>query len=575
MKYTDEDLKRGLQQVIDKLGRPPTAEEYDQHRDDGDASAQTIRRRLGYPDTIRSLGYQPKYEQHIPNEQLKRSLQQVIDKLGRPPTTEEYSQHRNDRDATWETISERFGGFPDAIRSLGYNPHTRYSDEELKQSLQRVIAKLNRPPLEAEYNQHRDDRDAGSDTIRNRFGGFPDAIRLLGYQPQSHYTREELTQSLQRVIDKLGRPPDGAEYNQHRDDREGGVGAFANEFGGFPDAVRSLGYQPKDGKYTDEELKDDLQRVIDKLGRSPTTREYNQHGKATAPTIGRRLGGFPDAVRSLGYQPQKEYLSQEAKLKDFRRVVEQTTAPPSPCDRYMESDDSRLGISTLHTNFGSKWRAAVRAGIAPYRAPPLTPLQYKSFVHYALDSKPLQSFYGQLMAFTGLSTRLLSDFDFSWIDRLESSRRTTLITVPADQLNGSDDWVITVPETWTDPVTGTTKQTTINELLKFLRSKKSIIYQSGITDIAHQCAENVGVDPDNIRMRLRATSAVHLAKREIPTWKIKHQIGSEKTGWARSVEDYYLYNYQFHGITHPDYEPSGVYLDPDSGDVKRVDSKAN
>ena len=569
--YTDEELIEDLQRVIDKLGRAPTTAEYNQH---GIASAATVDRRFeSWSDALRSLGYEP--QGTYTDEELKDDLQRVIDKLGRTPTVEEYNHHGI---ASYKTIDKRFESWADALGSLGYETHgpTEYTDEELIEDLQRVIDELGRAPTTAEYNQH---GIASARTIDNHLG-WVDALRSLGYETQgaTPYTDEELIEDLQRVIDELGRPPTTEEYDQYGVASDTTIKA---RFEGFNPVIKSLGYQPH-GTFTDEEIKQGLQRIIDKLGRPPTAREYDQYShdeEACAWTIANRLGGYNATIRSLGYEPNQEFdVSQEAYLKDLRRIVEQTTGPQAPCVRYKEFDDSKFHIETIHDKFENRWKAIVRAGITPYHTRPLTPAQYKSFIHNTLDSKPLESFYGQLMAFTGLTTSLLSKLNFDWISRLES-RRNTLITVPADQLRGNtgDDWVVTVPEKWTDPVTGTTKQTTINELLMFLRSHRELMYRSAwlMYDRSRQFAEETDIATRDVRLRLRATSTVHLAKREIPTWKIKHQIGAEKTGWRRSVEDYYLYIYQFHGITHPDYEPSGVYLDPDSGDVKRVDSEAN
>ena len=99
------------------------------------------------------------------------------------------------------------------------------------------------------------------------------------------YSDEELIEDLQRVIDELGRAPTAREYNEH------GVASASTvdrRFESWADALRSLGYEPQ-GTYTDEELKDDLQRVIDKLGRAPTVEEYNQHGIASHKTIDKRF----------------------------------------------------------------------------------------------------------------------------------------------------------------------------------------------------------------------------------------------------------------------------------------------
>jgi hypothetical protein len=290
------------------------------------------------------------------------------------------------------------------------------------------------------------------------------------------------------------------------------------------------------------------------------------------------MGGFSDAIRAAGYMPQGKFdIPQKRVLLDLRNVADRLPDSANVAQKYIDSEVGEYSIGPVADEFGI-WAGLVRAGIRPSRNVPLTPMTYKMFVYHTIDCDPREALYGQLMAFSGIPVKILEEFNLDWVSRLNSDSRETLVTVPSRHLTTDKDWVITVPETWTNPITGTTKQTSINELLKLFQSVgASDFYHSEVSfqEIINQITKKSEIECNIERRELRASIAVHLARREIPTWKIQHQVGAEKTNWERSVEDYYLYLYQFEDFTHPDYQPSGVYLDPSTGDVTTVNSEVN
>lgn len=442
----------------------------------------------------------------------------------------------------------------------------KYTEKELKEDIKQIAEDIGHPPTCSEYDKH---GTASLSTLRRRFGSYTNAIKAAGYQPNRGYTDKELKEDIRRVTEKIGHPPTCSEYDKH-----GTVSAhtLSSRFGCFTDAIKSAGYQPTvtaDGvKHTKEDIKQDIRRVVNDLGKVPTRKEYNKHGDASRSAAARCFGTWNKAIRATGYQPYRESsISKEEILLDIRRCLEEESIKEPTVIDYMSSTNAKYGNGTIDSKFSSRWIAIVRAGIRPHRSLPLSPLQYKSFIQAAIDGSPRESLYGQLMAFTGLTQRLLTQFELGWVTRLESDARHTLITVPSEHLKTDDDWVITVPDSWTDPVADTTKQTTINGLLEFFNSM-DYLYESGMmfTHISELLSSNIDIERGNIKRRLRATNAIHLARRQIPAWRIEHQHGGEKTNCDRSVEDYLEYLYQFESFTHRDYQPVGTYLDPDTGE---------
>jgi hypothetical protein len=213
--------------------------------------------------------------------------------------------------------------------------------------------------------------------------------------------------------------------------------------------------------------------------------------------------------------------------------------------------------------FGGVWKATVRAGIQP----PISPLSesdYDSYIQTAINSDPCLSVYGLLRGFTGMPRRVLRHFNLDWISRVDSDIQPPLLAVPSECIPSNDDWVMVLPSHYT--IAGNQKPTHLKPLVRWIK-------HTNISPTSH--AQNIDrvikkADLDIRPPALRATVAAHLARQGASRGEIEMQVGATKTGWERSIEDYFLYLYQFEDYCHPDYEPSGTYLDPDSGDVAEI-----
>lgn len=55
--------------------------------------------------------------------------------------------------------------------------------------------------------------------------------------------------------------------------------------------------------YSDDELLEDLRRVADKVGESPTAQQYHERGKYAPSTFGHRFGSWNEAKVEAGLSP--------------------------------------------------------------------------------------------------------------------------------------------------------------------------------------------------------------------------------------------------------------------------------
>ncbi len=96
----------------------------------------------------------------------------------------------------------------------------RYTDQQLTGAVQVVAMRLGRSPTRNEYNAERG-RGPGGDIIAQRFGGWRDALRAAGYEPDPRslhkLTPEVCIQGLKFAARLLGRTPSVDDYSGHAD----------------------------------------------------------------------------------------------------------------------------------------------------------------------------------------------------------------------------------------------------------------------------------------------------------------------------------------------------------------------
>lgn len=116
--------------------------------------------------------------------------------------------------------------------------------------------------------------------------------------------KEDLIQDIQRVADKLSRTPTKREYNVYGEYSEGTI---RNRFGSWSDGVREAELEPNRQKhlpkFTKEELLEDIEKVAAALSKTPSQLEYEEHGEHSYTTAQARFGTWNEAVSQAGLEP--------------------------------------------------------------------------------------------------------------------------------------------------------------------------------------------------------------------------------------------------------------------------------
>lgn len=442
---------------------------------------------------------------------------------------------------------------------------TKKSDEELLEDLRRVEKKIGKSPTCEEYRTY---GNYSYTTYYRRFGGWNDAKAAAGLSQYAKtedfaITEKELLEDLRHVARKIGKSPTKKEYRLHGEYDPDTIG---NRFDGWNSAKDIIGlHRNKDFDITDEDLLKDLKRVAKKINRSPTVVEYRNEGDYSAHIFDSRFDGWNSAKDAAGLSRNTDHdYSNEDLLKHIRKEAVNTEI--SNLEEFFLGLDKQAGKH----RYGSYWKQIVRSGVKPTTHAPLSEEEYDSYIQTAINADhPSISLYGLLRAFTGMPSTVLEEFNLDWVSRIDSEFQPPLVRVPSKHISVDDDWELILPEHYTTG-SGDKKTTQIKSLLQWMDDTDSLQVSPAKGETFSPTIIINRADLNATSRNLRGTVAAHLARQGISRFKIDMQVGASKTNWKRSVEDYLLYLYQFEGYCHPDYEPSGTYLDPKTGKVTKI-----
>jgi hypothetical protein len=270
-----------------------------------------------------------------------RDLEAVARLVGRPPTAREYNERG---DYTSVLLAHECGSYEDALEAAGLPPadcpatpdendlslaelnrQLDYgeSTETLLRDLRRVAERVGHPPTVQEYDAN---GRFPPGSYCNRFASWFGALATAGFTPENRPAIEEpdlpdnptpeggnqvadgtLLADIRRVAEDLGHPPKSQEYAS--------LGKHAqstptHRFGSWAGAIERAGLDPFNrpgGKDLPDGIElshrpfiEDIQRVTDELGHSPTTVEYETHGVFPRSTVCSQFGSWDDALSSAG-----------------------------------------------------------------------------------------------------------------------------------------------------------------------------------------------------------------------------------------------------------------------------------
>jgi hypothetical protein len=253
---------------------------------------------------------------------------------------------------------------------------------------------------------------------------------------------------------------------------------------------------------------------------------------------------------------------------DLIAEIDRLANGESPPTQKEMNSVGEFSAPTYHQRFGSWWRAVVQAGCTPHERRPLTDHQFEQMVAAAHgQQQPRRELIALLHLFTGVPSRYLGAITAG---RVTNHASGTLVAIPGTETQSGDDWQFKLPAVWGDG-----KETSLPSLLTWYLSYHGQIdiTQKTSLRVVHRIARDADIDRPTVKMQfgpapdvtpedLRATGGVRMARKGAPARRIRRHLGISHTGWKADVDDFFLWNYIHEGITHNQYDPPDIVLDP-------------
>lgn len=174
------------------------------------------------------------------------------------------------------------------------------SEGDLVEELRRLTQELGKPPGRRDMDNL---GEYASSTYSGHFGSWNGALERAGVGINEEGTNSEdaLLKEICQLEEKLGRPPTS------KDMKSGGKHcpkSYAQQFGSWNKALEAAGFDIH-STYDNsrEELEKNLRIVADKIGRAPTTNEFQEFGEYGYPCYFSRYGSWEEALKSAGLDP--------------------------------------------------------------------------------------------------------------------------------------------------------------------------------------------------------------------------------------------------------------------------------
>ena len=304
--YHEEEVKRGrlldeIHSVADRVGRTPRREDMNDY---GDFTHYTYHTHFdGWNDALREAGFDLNHRWDISKDKLLDELRRLADELGHTPSQHHMAEYGKYSKKGYLRV---FGSWPEAVKAAGFEPlgplsgenHPRWTpDEKLIEEIQRIADILGRTPRRDDLNDH---SDYCRSTFFKRFGGWNNALKAAGFGPTHHLdiADGELLDELHRLSDKLERVPHASDMAESG---RFSVAVYRSHFGSWNDALETAGMEPtKRRNIPKGEILDEIQRLADKLDRTPRYGDMTEHGKFGVSVCEYRFGTWTEALKAAG-----------------------------------------------------------------------------------------------------------------------------------------------------------------------------------------------------------------------------------------------------------------------------------
>jgi len=313
-------------------------------------------------DAVREAGLEPTRDRDVPREELINEIQRLAEEFGGPPTVAEMREHG---DYGVSTCSDEFGAWNEALKTagVGTNKEKDIPESDLLAELHRLNENIEGGVI-ASHMRRMGEFSVG--TYKRKFGSWNDALREAGLElsNRSDIPKSELLAELERLNEKLGRTPT---VEDMWEEGRFGSATYETAFGSWNDAIREadLGVNVR-SDIPKKELLGEIQSLSDELGKTPEGREMDKHGQFDSTTYRSRFGSWNNALKQIGFDPLLRTDIPESELiEEIHSLADTLNRPPT---RDEMEHQGEFSSSIYPRRFGTWTDALIEAGYEPHRA---------------------------------------------------------------------------------------------------------------------------------------------------------------------------------------------------------------
>jgi hypothetical protein len=161
----------------------------------------------------------------------------------------------------------------DALAAFQAGIRKRYSDEEIVEQLLECARRLGRSPSMREFAAD-PETSVHPQTVIEHFGSWNAAKRKAGLVPRRFATREELLRLLRELGERLGRTPTSRDLDEHRSSMPS-KSLYWHTFGSLTNALREAGFDVPVGEERLERAVDQGSGLALELGHLPRFQDWS------------------------------------------------------------------------------------------------------------------------------------------------------------------------------------------------------------------------------------------------------------------------------------------------------------
>ncbi|MFN2470074.1 MAG: homing endonuclease associated repeat-containing protein [Gaiellaceae bacterium] len=162
----------------------------------------------------------------------------------------------------------------DALRAFQAGLRRRYSDAEIIAQLRGAAERLGRSPTMREFAADAE-TTVHPQTVISHFGSWNAAKRAARLVPRRFATREELLRQLRELGDRLGRTPTARDLEEHRGEMPS-KSLYWHTFGALSTALREAGFDVPVGEERLERALDQGEALARRLERLPKFADWTE-----------------------------------------------------------------------------------------------------------------------------------------------------------------------------------------------------------------------------------------------------------------------------------------------------------